>query len=109
MWLWLGLDPSSWCPADSYLFTVKWKVQKQLVSRCLDLLLAAVYLDGGLDAALGVVGVLLQGTPPTGMDKSWIPSWANKGAATAVGSSSSASSVSSSTGSRRSNSIKSAR
>ena len=86
MWLWLGLNPEPWCPQQSHVLTTKWKIQKQLLSRCLDLLLAAVYLDQGFDAALGVAEVLLQGTPPTGMDKAWIPSWANKGAAAAAAS-----------------------
>jgi type II secretory pathway component PulK len=78
MWLWLGLDPSPLLPPDSYLLTSKWKLQKQALSRCLDLLLAAVYLDGGMAAAMHVLQQLLQQTPPTGLCKAWIPSWAQK-------------------------------
>lgn len=78
MWLWLGLDPVPWCLPGSYVLASKWKLQKQALSRCLDLLLAAVYLDGGMDAAVHVLGVLLQQTPPTGLPKAWIPAWAQR-------------------------------
>jgi type II secretory pathway component PulK len=78
MWLWLGLDPSPLLSQDSYLLASKWKLQKQALSRCLDLLLAAVYLDGGMAAAMHVLQQLLQQTPPTGLCKAWIPSWAQK-------------------------------
>lgn len=75
MWLQL-LDGTPWCPADSQLVNNSWKKQKQTLSRCLDLLLAAVYVDSGLDAAVGVAGYLISSTPRTTHDKSWMPAWA---------------------------------
>uniref|UniRef100_A0A383VZQ5 RNase III domain-containing protein n=1 Tax=Tetradesmus obliquus TaxID=3088 RepID=A0A383VZQ5_TETOB len=78
MWLWLGLDPSPLLPVDSYVLSSKWKLQKAALARCLDLLLAAVYLDGGMQPAMHVLQQLLQQTPPTGLCKAWIPGWAQK-------------------------------
>lgn len=75
MWL-LLLEGTAWAPGDGYLMAASWKKQKQALARCLDLLLAAVYLDSGLPAALGLAGVLIQTTPPTTHDKSWMPAWA---------------------------------
>lgn len=77
MWL-LLLEGSPWCPPHSHLTTSSWKKQKQTLSRCVDLLVACVYLDSGLEAALGVAGFLVRNTPPTTHDKSWMPEWARK-------------------------------
>jgi hypothetical protein len=45
------------------------------MAHSLDILLAGVYLDGGLAPALHTAAVLLAGTPPTLHDKSWMPAW----------------------------------
>ena len=77
MWL-LLLEGTPWCPEGSVLISSSWKKQKQMLSRCLDLLLAAVYLDSGLEAAVSVAALLIRNTPPTTHDKSWMPAWARQ-------------------------------
>lgn len=77
MWL-LLLEGTPWCPPNSYLTNSNWKKQKQALARCLDLLLAAVYLDSGLEAAVRVAALLIHTTPPTTHDKSWMPAWARQ-------------------------------
>jgi hypothetical protein len=72
------LEGTPWCPADSFLTNSSWKQQKQTLARCLDVLLAAVYVDSGLEAAIGVAGVLVRTTPPTTHEKSWMPAWARQ-------------------------------
>lgn len=74
MWLWL-LEDACWCQPGSFIRAAGWKQQKQAMARCLDLLLAAVYVEAGLEAAMQVASVLLCGTPPTTHDKSWMPAW----------------------------------
>jgi dsRNA-specific ribonuclease len=74
----LLLEGTPWCPPDSYLVNGNWKKQKQVLARCLDLLLAAVYRDSGLEAAVGLAAALIHNTPPTTHDKSWMPAWARQ-------------------------------
>ncbi|KAF8059677.1 IPI1 [Scenedesmus sp. PABB004] len=66
MWLGLGLDPAPWVGPGAHVLRVRWKHQKGSLARCLDLLVAAVWLDGGGGDARRVAARLLAATPPTG-------------------------------------------
>ena len=85
MVLWLGLDPAPWLRPDSHLMRAKWKQQKTVMSHVLDVILAAVYLDGGMAAAEALAWALLDGTPPLKHQqeeymrgKRYPPEWVNK-------------------------------
>lgn len=91
--LWMGLDPAFWCPSGSSFYALKWDQQAERLGHCLFLLLTAVYLDGGMTAALDVAEVLLANTPgtvvrqalrkqrsrTTDVDLSWVPQWGKCG------------------------------
>jgi hypothetical protein len=76
VWLWLGLDPGPLLPPESALLRGRWKTQKATLSRALDLVIGAAYVDGGRDAALQLTDALLEGAPLCGACRAWAPAWA---------------------------------
>lgn len=60
---WLGLDPALWCRTDSSFHSLTEEQQAHKSSQCLSILLAAVYLDGGMKAAMAVADMLHGKTP----------------------------------------------
>jgi hypothetical protein len=65
--------------------TAKWKEQKTVMSHVLDVIFAAVYLDGGMAAAEALAWAVLHGTPPLKQQpeecvhgQKYPPEWVNK-------------------------------
>lgn len=77
MWLRM-VDPAQWCAPDAYFLTSPWKVQKELLSRCLCLVLAEVHAEQGIAAAWRLAAALLAATPRSDGIQRWLPNWANK-------------------------------
>eukprot|EP00877_Chromochloris_zofingiensis_P010766 jgi/Chrzof1/5943/Cz16g21130.t1 len=83
----LGIHPEDWCQtvsgsssrtgdsSSSSFLQLRWKQQKVIMSHVLDVVMAVVYLHGGMAVASQSWRALVAATP---LDPNWSPGWANK-------------------------------